>query len=270
MEYSFWLDQRDWNEMMKKSCQVLLSQLPLEKLENDLENYPGEEDEETQQKWVYEYILAYKLVWDFHNTFTCFNLTFSLYRSRRNRCSWMLCPLFVFLSSLQSLWPCLLWFMLSLKSCNITMSTNKLASRSFCAMSHQLSSPPLTVCELEWIDLTWKSMKLAFIQNTSQAQHINFKTHKHLQQTPSLRPIRYNIPNTQRIPLLHTPLTPRGGLNPWAWRAAGMSVTFRLLPPLAAGSTTTTTTECSVAPVYRVSCRIVDTMGQDGRACVQW
>ncbi len=62
MEYSFWLNQEDWNEMMKESCQVLLLQLPLENLEKELKDYPGKKDKTTQQKWVYEYILAHKLV----------------------------------------------------------------------------------------------------------------------------------------------------------------------------------------------------------------
>ena len=56
------MDQEDWKKMSKASCKTLLSQLPLKKLKKDLENYPGEEDEETQQEWTYEYVLAHKLV----------------------------------------------------------------------------------------------------------------------------------------------------------------------------------------------------------------
>ena len=74
MEYTFWLDQDDWKQMMTQACQALLAQLPLELLEGHLnegyltegdrtiEGYPIEEDEKTQQAWVYEYILAHKLV----------------------------------------------------------------------------------------------------------------------------------------------------------------------------------------------------------------
>ncbi len=62
MEYSFWLDQKDWDEMMKKSCQVLLSQISLKVLEEDLKLYPADADEKTQQAWLYEYIVSHKLV----------------------------------------------------------------------------------------------------------------------------------------------------------------------------------------------------------------
>ena len=65
MEYTFWLDQDDWKEMIKTSCQVFLSQLPLSNLEEDLKIYPTQEAQEIQKEWVYKYILDHKLVSNF-------------------------------------------------------------------------------------------------------------------------------------------------------------------------------------------------------------
>ena len=65
MEYSFWLPQDywDWENIIPKACQVFLDQLPLDTLEKDLEEgFPVNEDEKTQQEWVYEYMMAHKLV----------------------------------------------------------------------------------------------------------------------------------------------------------------------------------------------------------------
>ena len=53
----------DWKGKMAITCQVLQSQLPSEKLDEDLAaGFPINNNEETQGKWMYEYIIAHKLV----------------------------------------------------------------------------------------------------------------------------------------------------------------------------------------------------------------
>ena len=62
MENSFWLPQTGWDNTIRASCQRLYSQLSLHTLNEDLYNFPAYEIEEVQTSWVYEYILAHKLV----------------------------------------------------------------------------------------------------------------------------------------------------------------------------------------------------------------
>lgn len=65
MEYTFWLDQGNWEKMIKKTCKVLQSQLSIEKLKQDITNGSFlNEDEEAQKKWLYDYVLAHQLVGD--------------------------------------------------------------------------------------------------------------------------------------------------------------------------------------------------------------
>ena len=62
MENSFWLPQTGWDNTLKTSLQLLYSQLSLHTLNQDLYNFPAYEIEEAQGCWIYEYILAHKLV----------------------------------------------------------------------------------------------------------------------------------------------------------------------------------------------------------------
>ena len=62
MENSFWLPQTGWDNTIRASCQLLYSQLSLHTLNQDLHNFPAHETEEVQESWIYEYILAHKLV----------------------------------------------------------------------------------------------------------------------------------------------------------------------------------------------------------------
>ena len=62
MENSFWLSQTGWDNTLKTSLQLLYSQLSLHTLNQDLNNFPAYEVEKVQESWIYEYILAHKLV----------------------------------------------------------------------------------------------------------------------------------------------------------------------------------------------------------------
>ena len=62
MENSFWLPQTGWDNTLNTSLQRLYFQLPLYTLNQDLYNFPAYGIEEVQESWIYEYILAHKLV----------------------------------------------------------------------------------------------------------------------------------------------------------------------------------------------------------------
>ena len=62
MEYSFWSYEYDWTLKMQSFCQVFISQMPLERLINDLIKEFGHlEDLSNAEDQIYEFIIARKL-----------------------------------------------------------------------------------------------------------------------------------------------------------------------------------------------------------------